>query len=92
MTRHTIVLALALLVVCGGAQACRKKPETAPATTTAVSDPGSTQRTADSLNAAARAQQRADSIAAARAAGNSGDASASQAALRRVLAQVIYFD
>ena len=93
MIRHGIPLALALLVVAGGAQACRRKPETMPAPTTAAADPGSTQQRADSLTAAALTQQRADSIAAARATASRGeDASASQAALRRVLGQVIYFD
>lgn len=92
MTRTATRLSLAILVVAGGLQACRKKPAPAPEPVAAapVSDGGAAQRRADSL-AALAAQRRADSLAAARAAANANEEGA-QAALRRVLAQVVYFD
>jgi peptidoglycan-associated lipoprotein len=54
-----------------------------------VSDDGAAKRRADSL-AALAASRRADSLAAARAA--AANEEGAQAALRRVLAQVVYFD
>jgi peptidoglycan-associated lipoprotein len=93
MPRHTTTLALAILAAAGGNQACRKKPEPAPApaTTTPATDNGAAQRRADSL-AALAAQRRADSLAAARAAANAANDEGAQAALRRVLTTVVYFD
>jgi len=92
MTRTATRLSLVILVVAGGLQACRKKPEPAPEPVAAapVSDGGAAQRRADSL-AALAAQRRADSLAAARSAATANEEGA-QAALRRVLAQVVYFD
>ena len=92
MTRTATRLSLAILLAAGGLQACRKKPAAAPepSTSVPVSDAGAAQRKADSL-AALAAKREADSLAAARAAANANDAGA-QAALRRVLAQVVYFD
>jgi peptidoglycan-associated lipoprotein len=92
MTRTTTVLSLAILLAAGGLQACRKKPEAAPGPVPAgvpVSDDGAAKRRADSL-AALAASRRADSLAAARAA--AANEEGAQAALRRVLAQVVYFD
>jgi peptidoglycan-associated lipoprotein len=93
MTRTATRLSLVILVVAGGLQACRKKPEAAPEPVAAapVSDAGAAQRRADSLAALAAAQRRADSLAAARSAATANEEGA-QAALRRVLAQVVYFD
>jgi len=90
MTRIATRLSLAILVAAGGLQACRKKPEAAPAPAlaTPVTDNGDAKRKADSL-AALAAKNKADSLAAARAAANDAGA---QTALRRVLAQVVYFD
>jgi peptidoglycan-associated lipoprotein len=92
MTRTTTVLSLAILLAAGGLQACRKKPEAAPGPVPAgapVSDDGAAKRRADSLSALA-ASRRADSLAAARAA--AANEEGAQAALRRVLGQVVYFD
>jgi peptidoglycan-associated lipoprotein len=92
MTRNATRLSLAILVAAGGLQACRKKPAAAPepAAVVPVSDGGAAQRRADSL-AVVAAQRKADSLAAARAAANASEEGV-QAALRRVLAQVVYFD
>jgi peptidoglycan-associated lipoprotein len=92
MTRTATRLSLAILLAAGGLQACRKKPAAAPEPSTAVpvSDGGAAQRRADSL-AALAAKRQADSLAAARSAANANEEGA-QAALRRVLAQVVYFD
>jgi peptidoglycan-associated lipoprotein len=92
MTRTATRLSLAILLAAGGLQACRKKPAAAPepAAVVPVSDGGAAQRRADSL-AALAAQRRADSLAAARSAASANEEGA-QAALRRVLAQVVYFD
>ncbi len=92
MTRTATRLSLAILLVAGGLQACRKKPAAAPEPATAmpVAEGGASQRRADSL-AAVAAKRQADSLAASRAAGNANEEGA-QAALRRVLAQVVYFD
>jgi peptidoglycan-associated lipoprotein len=92
MTRTTTVLSLAILFAAGGLQACRKKPAAAPEPVPAgapVSDDGAAKRRADSL-AALAATRRADSLAAARA--SAANEEGAQAALRRVLAQVVYFD
>ena len=92
MPRNTIVLSFAILCAVGGLQACRKKPEPAPAPAAAPAiDNGAAQRRADSL-AALAAQRRADSLAAARAAANAANDDGTQAALRRVLTTVVYFD
>ena len=91
MNRITTVLSLSLLVA-SGAISCRKKPEPAPQPANTATDAGAAQRRADSIAAANAAQRRADSIAAAnRAAASAGDAN-TQAAIRRVLTQTVYFD
>jgi peptidoglycan-associated lipoprotein len=94
MTRQTAVLSLAILVAVGGLDACRKKPEPAPAPAVVpVANNGDAQRRADSLAAAALAQRRADSLAAARAAAaNAGDAQRAVAELTQALKQKVYFD
>lgn len=92
MIRTTTVLSLAIVLAAGGLQACRKKPEAAPGPVPAgapMPDDGAAKRRADSL-AALAATRRADSLAAARAA--AANEEGAQAALRRVLAQVVYFD
>ena len=93
MTRNATLLSFAILLAAGGLQACRKKPAAAPepAPTVPVSDATAAQRRADSL-AALASQRRADSLAAARAAANAANDEGAQAALRRVLSQVVYFD
>jgi peptidoglycan-associated lipoprotein len=92
MTRNATRLSLAILVAAGGLQACRKKPAAAPEPTVSVpvSDNGA-QRRADSL-AALATQRKADSLAAAARAAANANEEATQTALRRVLAQVVYFD
>jgi peptidoglycan-associated lipoprotein len=92
MTRNATLLSLAIVLAAGGIQACRKKPEAAPEPVAAapVADPNAAQRRADSL-AALAAQRRADSLAAAARAAAANDENL-QSALRRVLAQVVYFD
>jgi peptidoglycan-associated lipoprotein len=90
MTRNATVLALAILGAAGGIEACRKKPTPEPVPAAVpVTAAGAAQRRADSLAALAAAQRRADSLAAARAAAND---EGTQAALRRVLSTVVYFD
>ncbi len=90
MTRNATLLSLSILLAAGGLQACRKKPAAAPepAASMPASDANAAQRRADSL-AALAAKRAADSVAAARAAAND---EGTQAALRRVLSQVVYFD
>lgn len=92
MTRNATLLSFAIVLAAGGLQACRKKPAAAPepVATMPGSDLNAAQRRADSLAALAAAQRRADSLAAARAAAANDEGT--QAALRRVLAQVVYFD
>jgi peptidoglycan-associated lipoprotein len=90
MTRNATLLSFAIVVAAGGLQACRKKPEAAPEPAAVpVNDAGAAQRRADSLAALAAAQRRADSLAAARGAAND---EGTQAALRRILTTVVYFD
>jgi peptidoglycan-associated lipoprotein len=92
MTRNATLLSFAIVLAASGLQACRKKPEAAPEPVAAVqpvSDPNAAQRRADSL-AALAAQRTADSLAAARA--TAVNEEGTQAALRRILAQVVYFD
>lgn len=87
MTRNTIILTFAIVVGSSGVQACRKKPQAAPEPSAVpVGDAAAAQRRADSL---ATAQRRADSLAAARASANDDG---TQAALRRILTTVVYFD
>lgn len=93
MTRRTAFLSLAVILATAGTEACRKKPEAAPApATTPVSDAGASQRRADSIAAATAARRRADSLAAASAAATRDDAPRTSAELRTVLSQVVYFD
>lgn len=90
MTRNTFVLTLAIVAASGGMQACRKKPQAAPEPSAVpVGDANAAQRRADSLAALATAQRRADSLAGARASAND---EGTQAALRRILSTVVYFD
>lgn len=93
MTRRSIVLSLAALLALGGTEACRKKPEPAPAPATQPGvDAGASQRSADSVAAAASARRRADSLAALNAIPPRDDAPRTSAELRTVLSQIVYFD
>ncbi|MEO7454748.1 MAG: OmpA family protein [Gemmatimonadaceae bacterium] len=92
MNRITTVLSMSVLLA-GSAVACRKKPEPAPqpVVSAPATDANAAQHRADSIAAANAAQHRADSIAAANRAVSANDP-ATQAAIRRVLTQTVYFD